>query len=322
MPLLIKLPRPENAPAYPAMLNVLSRRQTAVQRALRRDGLAGYEPMTQATLLALADAAPPGAALYDVGAHIGLYAALLETVFQAKAFRTYAFEPTPEVAGIARSLAHANKLGFSVVETALSDENRTATLYLSDKSESSNSLNVDFRSHEDQIEVSLTTLDAFAGKVHVDPHILKIDVETHEPAVLRGAMRTIERSRPHVVCEILRNGDGDAVRQILHQLSDLGYEFHPLTERFPWPDAQPDDLPVMTGLGARDWLFAPEPVTEEFTASVARWLAAIERCGPETNLLIDPGTPLPREWNAVPEAQMPRRNLLDRMGGRRLARNR
>ena len=54
MPLLIKVP--ENRAVlsatgpYPRALNMLGRRQTAVQRQLRRSGLAGYEPMTQATL--------------------------------------------------------------------------------------------------------------------------------------------------------------------------------------------------------------------------------------------------------------------------------
>jgi len=317
MPLLIKVPRTKDSASYPAMLNVLNRRQTAVQRALRRTGLAGYEPMTQAALLALADRAPQEFAFYDIGAHIGLYAALIDTVFYAKQPRTYAFEPTPEIAQVAQSLARSNELTFSVIEAALSDGEGMATLYLSDKSETSNSLNSDFRQHAHAVEVRLTTVDAFADQVHVDPYVLKIDVETHEPAVLRGAMATIERARPWIVCEILRDGDHDAVGKVLHDLAALGYAFHPLTDRFPWPTARPGDLRLMTGLGARDWLLAPSAVDKGLTDDVARWLVAIGQCDQTTNCLVDAGQPLPDGWNAAPAAKRAvipsQRGLLDRV---------
>jgi hypothetical protein len=164
------------------------------------------------------------------------------------------------------------------------------------------------------------TLDTFARKVGVDPYLLKIDVETHEPAVLRGALQTIERARPWIVCEILRSGDYQAVQRVLRSLDDLGYQFRPLTDRFPWPTARSDDVDLMTGLGARDWLFAPEPVTDDITVAVGQWLAAIERCGPDTNRLVEAGTPLPAGWNVSPRQLSAGRGWRDRIPGRRLVR--
>ncbi len=88
MPLVVKIP--ENASvisasgSYPRALNVLDRRETAVQRKLRSEGLAGYEPLTQAVLLALAQRASKGGAFLDVGAHIGLYSALVDSIFGGK----------------------------------------------------------------------------------------------------------------------------------------------------------------------------------------------------------------------------------------------
>jgi len=76
--------------------------------------------LTQATLLALAQRAPAGSAVYDVGAHIGLYAALIDAVYgrSPRAPRVIAFEPTPETAGICSGIRRHNGLGFELVESA------------------------------------------------------------------------------------------------------------------------------------------------------------------------------------------------------------
>ncbi|MEK8171140.1 hypothetical protein NKH77_21310 [Streptomyces sp. M19] len=143
MPLAVTLPlNPDSLAAhgpYPRALNVLSRERTAVQRRLCRAGLAGYEPLTQATLLTLAQQAPEGTAVYDVGAHIGLYAALISAVCGPRGPRTYAFEPTPDTADLADEIRAYNGLGHEVVRTAVASAPGTAELYLSLKAESSNS---------------------------------------------------------------------------------------------------------------------------------------------------------------------------------------
>ena len=77
MPLFIATPRNDTSKhPYATHLNVLSRKQTAVQRALRRGGLANYEPLLQATLFSLCDSSNHRPVFYDVGSHIGLYSAL------------------------------------------------------------------------------------------------------------------------------------------------------------------------------------------------------------------------------------------------------
>lgn len=57
--------------------------------------------------------------------------------------------------------------------------------------------------------VSLRTLDAFA----LAPDFVKIDVQGHEPAVLRGMEQTIKAHRPAIMIE--RGADFDAVREFL-----------------------------------------------------------------------------------------------------------
>lgn len=63
--------------------------------------------------------------------------------------------------------------------------------------------------------VSLRTLDSFA----LAPDFVKIDVQGHEPAVLRGMARTIEAHRPAIMIE--RGADFDTVRKFLDH---VGYK--------------------------------------------------------------------------------------------------
>jgi FkbM family methyltransferase len=282
---------------YPRSLNMLGRRQTAVQRQLRRAGLAGYEPMTQATLLSIMQHAPRAAAFFDVGAHIGLYSAMISAVYAGHGVRTFAFEPTPDTARICRAVRKYNRLDYAVVETAVSGEPGEAVLYLSDKTESSNSLNPGFREHTQEVVVPVTTLDAFAIQTGVDPYLVKIDVETQEPQVIRGALDLIERARPWIICEILPEVDPDSLTELLARLTDLGYAFVQLTPELPWTVGCAVDVAVLSRLPGRDWLLAPEKPKGQFFATVRGWLAAIAECDETTNRLIAGGDPLPDGWN-------------------------
>ncbi|MET7766291.1 FkbM family methyltransferase [Streptomyces sp. NPDC005393] len=302
MPLAITLPlNPEvlnTGGPYPRALNVLSRKQTAVQRQLRRAGLAGYEPTTQATLLALAQQAPTGSAAYDIGAHIGLYSALISAVYGARGPRTVAFEPTPQTAALCRRIRECNRLGFEVQQTALSAEPGTAELYFSHKSESSNSLNPAHRRHSESVTVPVTTVDAFTGERGLIPYLIKIDVETSEAAVLRGSLTTIRRHRPWIVCELLASADHDALRTALAPLTAMDYGLHPITPESPWHRYDENTYRPSVSAQSRDWLLAPRPLTPAFHRAVRQWLIAILACDETTNLLTPDKASFPYGWNA------------------------
>jgi hypothetical protein len=73
--------------------------------------------------------------------------------------------------------------------------------------------------------VDATTLDAFFAGRPAGPDFIKIDVEGHELAVLRGGRQTLATHKPTLLveCEARHRPDGD-VRPVFDFLASLGYE--------------------------------------------------------------------------------------------------
>ena len=77
--------------------------------------------------------------------------------------------------------------------------------------------------------VDVTTGDKFVAEndlPRVD--LLKIDTESTEPQVLAGMLKTIERDRPQIICEVLPDLTETRIEELL---SPLGYSFYRITDR-------------------------------------------------------------------------------------------
>ena len=260
-------------------LDIVDPNSTAVQRALRRDGLAGYEAVTMATLLTLFEQQAPGFSFYDVGANMGLYSLLCAALFDVQT--VHAFEPTPSTAATTRRIVRANNANVAVFECALGDENQMAELHLSDASDSSNSLVRGFQASHSSVSVPVRRLDLHVAETKVFPSVVKVDVETHEAAVLKGAHRTIADGRPHLVVEVLNRGGRDHGVEITQVMQSHGYTYYRLDEAPSW---QPEVVVSGTLSGPhRDWLLAPEPLPDSFLQMHRRWAEHLAACGPERN---------------------------------------
>ncbi len=134
----------------------------------------------------------------DVGAHIGSY-----TLRMARRFHhVIAFEPNPFNRYILGLNLQLNKAAnVQVEQVALSDREEISQLFLhraADGTGSLNPLHYGFK-YDKAVQVRVKRLDDFEF-VGID--ILKIDAEGNELPILKGATRTIERSRPIVAVEI------------------------------------------------------------------------------------------------------------------------
>lgn len=246
-----------------------------IPRKLNEEGIGAYEPYALDCFLTALELAGPGA-VYDVGANVGLYG-LLATAYGDR--EVHCFEPAPDTAATARDIAEASGLELTVAEIAIGESTGTATLYLSDSTDSSNSLNPDFRAHTREIVVPLETVDDYVARTGVVPAILKIDTETTEPEVLAGAQQLISQHRPWILAEVLWSLVEDRLHAVMDQ---FGYTYYHL-------DGPGPRQAVETIVGDSTWtyymfLLAPQPVDDAFWQRMNHWRQTLEAS------TIDPST--------------------------------
>jgi len=242
-------------------------------RHMRNPGLPLVEAETMALLLALIEVAD--GPVFDVGANVGPLCVVGPALFDRE---FVGFEPAPDSWMALRDIVAANGLRCRVETIALGEAPGTMTLFLSGKSDLSNSLRAGFREEVRRVEVPVARLDDYAANSGLWPVVLKIDAETTEAAVLRGAPELLSR-RPWIVCEVLP-GWGDA--EIEAVLTPLGYRYFRIADSVPYaetpglvPDPEEHD---------RNWLFAPAPPSDALWASIARWRAAIDAAPPAVDV--------------------------------------
>ena len=164
----------------------------------------------------------------DVGANEGSYIHFM----RRSARHAYAFEPVP---WLAERLRDKFPSRVTVRQVALSDAPGHARLRIPvidgelitglSSLETPAAMSADMR----EVEVETARLDdAYSG----DVGFIKIDVEGHEDAVLRGARRTIARCRPRVQIEVIEALSPGGLRRADAFFGELGYRGH-----FVWRDA-------------------------------------------------------------------------------------
>ncbi len=243
----------------------------AVPRMLAATGLAGYERESLASFFAAIDVAGPGA-VYDIGSNVGLYAALASAL---SARSVVAFEPTPALVDVSRRFAADNRLQFVTEARALGARNGTATFYLSDHTDSSNSLAEGFRPSSAQITVPVETLDSYVARTGLVPAVMKVDTEITEPDVLAGGAATIAEHRPWILCEVLAGRVEDSLEKVL---APFDYTWYPIADEVPYAEA----TKIVGDNTHRHlmWLFAPQPPGDDFWTAVRAHTAALAACTP------------------------------------------
>lgn len=179
--------------------------------------LRGYEERELALLPQLCRARSTA---IDVGANLGMHSYWLSRL----AGRCVAFEPIP-------ALAAALRRGFGprleVHDVALSDEPGTAELIIPRISpglstiEARNVLSARALRDPERIAVRKRRLDEYALN---DVSFMKIDVEGHEEAVLRGASGLIAAERPTLLIELEERHNPGCIARVSSMLDVHGLQ--------------------------------------------------------------------------------------------------
>lgn len=181
---------------------------------------------------------------YDVGTHVGFFTLFLARVVRAEG-RVYAFEPSAAEAQLLHELIRCNHLEerITVQQCAVCDENGQL------------SFNTGHGSFTGILEkapankpggdrpscmVQAITLGHFVYDLgNPAPDVMKIDVESAEPLVLRGADRLLRLHRPRMLIEV--HGP-TACKETVSQLLAHGYRVESLAHPERTTVTTPDQL--------------------------------------------------------------------------------
>lgn len=154
----------------------------------------------EAEWLALASLGPNRGTALDIGANCGFYSYALAALYD----QVIAFEPNRSVT---KELEACRLPQVEIRHLGLSDSERKETLYVPRSEDGSlltgwasfNRNHLQERTGEVEVSVRTATLDSFQLS---GVSFVKIDVEGHEAAALRGAQEFLHTNRPTVLIEV------------------------------------------------------------------------------------------------------------------------
>ncbi|MBS3652292.1 FkbM family methyltransferase [Pseudaminobacter sp. 19-2017] len=188
------------------------------------------EPMTVSLL---SDEVHEGDVVWDIGANVGLY-----TLVAARAVgsngKVVAFEPM--AANFSRLLDNVALNRFnervSLISTPLSNVTGVTRLYYDDPTAGATGAQINapigvsdtaFVPSLVEIKSTLTADELLQGDFIPRPHVVKLDVDGHEPAILKGMADTLchPEFRPRIVIVEVNPGDGEEISAVMRS---YGYQ--------------------------------------------------------------------------------------------------
>ncbi|MBV8050972.1 MAG: FkbM family methyltransferase [Acidobacteriaceae bacterium] len=173
----------------------------------------------------------PGSVVWDIGANVGLFSLCAAARCGTSGF-VLAVEPDIWLANLViRSASQLAAKQFSCAEVkllcaAISDSIEVTGLCIAERQRASNHLTQTQRSmHSGNTRplqpTACLTLD-FLLTQFPPPSVLKIDVESHEVRVLKGARKLLQEVKPLIWCEVLRENSSE----VTSLLREAGYELY------------------------------------------------------------------------------------------------
>ena len=158
----------------------------------------------------------------DVGANIGNHT----LYFQKKYQKVLSFEPHPETFSLL-SINTRHCPEVKCFNFGLSDTRKQMKLYETAGNMGASSV-MNSMNNSTGVDISLMRLDDVINELEIEKvHLIKIDVEGHEPEALLGAQELITRDKPIILMERSSwEGSFDISDRALNFLRGLGYIFH------------------------------------------------------------------------------------------------
>lgn len=167
----------------------------------------------------------------DIGANIGYYSLLASSINDR--LNVIAFEPFHDACeALKRNIMYNGFRNIKVEESALSDKAGAATLYYAFNRDfpdyryqlgGKNSLVEIENSPSGKVEIFAMTLDDFAIQNElVEVDLIKMDTESTEYFVLKGAENLIKKCKPIILCEVLTGYNENKLEELLLRL-DYGF---------------------------------------------------------------------------------------------------
>lgn len=122
----------------------------------------------------------------DIGANAGAFIHLVRGI--RPDVKIHAFEPLPAMAARLRNWAKSFE-NFTLHEGACSSSSGTATFYIRSENDTTATLETENASVRQKLEVQTFTVDELIPEQEI--FMMKIDVEGHEPDVLKGAHKRL-----------------------------------------------------------------------------------------------------------------------------------
>lgn len=163
-------------------------------------GWSYYEPVS---ILVMKELLKKADTFIDVGANVGYYSLVAKSL--APNVQNYAFEPNYKLFPLLKENCELNNFDSIVEPLAISNKVEDVTFYIH-KSDMSSSLNFEFKEeseYQESVTVKATTLDSYFSNTDISQCVMKIDVEGHEDAALRGGEEFLKRVQPDMFLEVV-----------------------------------------------------------------------------------------------------------------------